>query len=120
MNLLVILFLSIGAFFLVVSSIGLLRLPDFFTRSHAIGKSETMGSLLVLTGLAILNGLNLDTIKLFMIVFLIAVTNPTGIHTLSRAALRSGLRIWRRTDEATEGWSGVVTGHASTKTEEGT
>jgi multicomponent Na+:H+ antiporter subunit G len=107
MTIIVAAFLVAGAFFLAVSSIGLLRLPDFYTRSHAVGKSETLGGLLTLTGLAILNGFSLETAKLFLIVFLIAVTNPTGIHTLSRAALRSGLRIWKRRDGGTGGWSGV-------------
>ena len=85
-----------GAFFLLVTAVGLLRLPDFFTRAHAVGKSETLGALLVLTGLAFHNGFALESVKLFLIVFFIAVTNPTGIHTLSRAALRSGATIWTR------------------------
>jgi multicomponent Na+:H+ antiporter subunit G len=85
-----------GAFFLLVSALGLLRLPDFFTRAHAVGKSETLGALLVLTGVAFHNGFALESAKLFLILVFIAVTNPTAIHTLSRAALRSGATIWTR------------------------
>ncbi len=85
-----------GGFFLMVSTVGLLRLPDFFTRAHAVGKSETLGALLVLSGLAIHGGIGLDSAKLFLIVIFIGVTNPTGIHTLTRAALRSGMVIWTR------------------------
>jgi len=118
MTLVVAAFLVAGAFFLVVSAIGLLRLPDFYTRSHAVGKSETLGGLLILTGLGIHNGFTLETAKLFLIVFLIAVTNPTGIHTLSRAALRSGLRIWRRGDGGTGGWSGVFSDDVTTDPED--
>jgi multicomponent Na+:H+ antiporter subunit G len=83
-----------GAFFLLVSALGLLRLPDFFSRSHAVGKSETLGSLLFLVGLGIHNGFALESAKLGLILFFIGVTNPSGIHVLSRAALRKGLEIW--------------------------
>ncbi|MEX2529246.1 MAG: monovalent cation/H(+) antiporter subunit G [Gemmatimonadota bacterium] len=83
-----------GGFFLLVSTIGLLRLPDFFTRAHAVGKSETLGSLLLLTGLAVQGEMGLSSAKLFLIVLFIAVTNPSGIHVLARAALRSGQEIW--------------------------
>ena len=89
----------VGGFFLVVSTVGLLRLPDFFSRSHAVGKSETLGSLLILGGLAVHDGLGLESGKLFLIVILIAVTNPSGIHTLTRAALRKGVEVWIHPDD---------------------
>jgi multicomponent Na+:H+ antiporter subunit G len=88
-----------GGFFLLVSTTGLLRLPDFLSRAHAVGKSDTLGSLLVLIGLAIHNGLALDSAKIFLIVLFIAVTNPTGIHTLARAALRAGEQVWVRPED---------------------
>ncbi|MGH7827618.1 MAG: monovalent cation/H(+) antiporter subunit G [Candidatus Binatia bacterium] len=88
-------FLVGGAFFLLVSCVGLLRLPDFYTRAHAVGKAETLGSTLVLVGLALYNGAALSTFKLLLIVVIIAVTNPTATHALTRAAVRSGLKIWR-------------------------
>lgn len=89
----------LGGFFLLVSAVGLIRLPDFFTRSHAVGKSETLGSLLLLAGLALHNGVDLDSAKLLLILVLVAVTNPTGIHTLTRAALNAGLQVWVRGKE---------------------
>lgn len=94
LDILAMLLLAGGAFFLLVSTVGLLRLPDFFTRAHAVGKSETLGSLLLLGGLAIeAPGVGLG-LKLFLVVLFVAVTNPTGIHVLTRAALRSGMEIW--------------------------
>jgi multicomponent Na+:H+ antiporter subunit G len=102
-NVLVISLFVGGGFFLAVSTLGLLRFPDFFTRAHAVGKSETLGALLVLTGLAVHHGFALDSVKLFLIVIFIALTNPTGIHTLSRAALRSGVTIWTREGEVMKG-----------------
>ena len=92
-----------GAFFLLVTAVGLLRLPDFFTRAHAVGKSETMGALLVITGVVVHSGFALETAKLFLVLFFIAVTNPTAIHILSRAALRSGATIWTRKGPDVEG-----------------
>jgi len=87
--------LAVGALFLLVSCVGLLRLPDFYTRAHAVGKSETLGSILILTGLALHNGASLTSVKLLLILVVIAITNPTATHALTRAALRSGLKIWR-------------------------
>ena len=87
-------FLFAGAFFLFVSAAGLIRLPDFFSRAHAVGKSETLGSFLILVGLILHHGLVLESGKLLLITLFIAITNPTGIHTLTRAALRAGQDIW--------------------------
>jgi multicomponent Na+:H+ antiporter subunit G len=84
-----------GAGFLLVSCVGLLRLPDFYTRAHAVGKAETLGSMLILVGLALYNGAALSSVKLLLILAIIAVTNPTATHALTRAAMRSGLKIWR-------------------------
>jgi multicomponent Na+:H+ antiporter subunit G len=97
-------FLAGGAFFLLVSTVGLLRLPDFFSRTHAVGKSETLGGLLVLVGLAIHSGFQLESLKLLLILLFIAVTNPAGVHTVARAALRAGLEPWTgETDGPAEG-----------------
>jgi multicomponent Na+:H+ antiporter subunit G len=88
-------FLFGGAVFLLVSCVGLLRLPDFYTRAHAVGKAETLGSMLILVGLALYNGAVVSSAKLLLILVIIAVTNPTATHALTRAAIRSGLKIWR-------------------------
>jgi multicomponent Na+:H+ antiporter subunit G len=95
MTLVAALFLIGGAFFLLVSCVGLLRLPDFYTRAHAVGKAETLGSMLILVGLALYNGAALSSLKLVLILLIVAVTNPTATHALTRAAMRSGLKIWR-------------------------
>ena len=66
-------FLFGGAVFLMVSCVGLLRLPDFYTRAHAVGKAETLGSMLILIGLALYNGPTLSSVKLLLIFLIIAV-----------------------------------------------
>ncbi len=85
-----------GVFFLTVSALGLLRLPDFFARTHAVGKSETLGSILMLSGLAVYNGWELTTIKILFIMFFVLIANPTATHAVARAALRTGLPPWTR------------------------
>jgi multicomponent Na+:H+ antiporter subunit G len=83
-----------GGFFLTVSAIGLLRLPDFYARTHAVGKSETLGTILVLSGLAVYNGWELSTVKILFILFFALIANPTATHAIARAAFRSGLPLW--------------------------
>ena len=87
--------ISIGGVFLVVSCIGLLRLPDFYSRAHAVGRAETLGCVLVLTGLAVHNGADLVSAKILLILIIIFITNPTATHALMRSAYRSGVEIWR-------------------------
>ena len=85
-----------GVFFLTVSALGLLRFPDFYSRTHAVGKSETLGSILVLSGLAVYNGLELSTVKILFILLFVLIANPTATHAIARAALRTGLQPWTR------------------------
>ena len=96
MTVIVIVLMLSGAFFLTVSSIGLLRLPDFYSRTHAVGKSETLGAILVLTGLAIHNGLAVSSLKVLIILVFVALASPTATHAILRAGLRSGLEPWTR------------------------
>ena len=87
-----------GAFFLLVGSIGLIRLPDFYTRNHATGKSDTLGIMLVIVGLMFIEGFSLNSAKLFFILIFVFLTNPTGTHALANAALNSGLKPWFKKD----------------------
>lgn len=83
-----------GFFFLLIAAIGALRLPDFYTRSHALGVTDTLGTLLILTGVALLHGFRPETVKIFLIVLFFYFANPVITHVLFRAALRSGLKPW--------------------------
>ena len=71
MNLLAGFLICSGVFFLLMGAVGLLRFPDFYTRMHAAGKCDTLGSLLVLTGLACHEGLDLASGKLLIIALFI-------------------------------------------------
>lgn len=101
----VVLILS-GAFFLMVSCIGLIRLPDFYSRNHAVGKAETLGAMLVILGLAVYNGWAVSSLKLLFILLFVVIANPTATHAILRAALRSGLEPWTRKRSQHGGGSG--------------
>ncbi len=88
--------LAAGSFFLLVGSIGLIRFPDFYTRCHATGKSDTLGVMLVILGFILIEGLTLNSAKLLIILAFVGLTNPTATHALARAAFRFGLKPWFR------------------------
>lgn len=96
------LFLAGGAFFLLASAIGMLRLPDFYCRLHASGNSETLGVMLSFMGLVIYEGLTLTSLKMIMIFLLIFLGNPIGTHILSKAAYKSGHLVWTLEEDAKE------------------
>ena len=81
-----------GGLFCVVSGIGLIRMPDFFTRMHAASVAETLGAGLILFGLMIQAGFSLVTAKLVMVGLLIFFTSPAATHALARAALARNLQ----------------------------
>lgn len=89
-----------GAFFLSASTVGFLRLPDLFTRMHAISKADTLGALLSVLGLACLTDDVLVAIKLFFIALFVFLANPVATHALSRAAWRAGIEPWTRSGKA--------------------
>ena len=81
-----------GAVFIVISGVGVIRLPDFFTRLHAASVGETLGSWLVLLGLLLQSGWSLVSVKLIMIFVFLIVTSPTATHALAKSALHGGLK----------------------------
>jgi multicomponent Na+:H+ antiporter subunit G len=88
--------LVIGLLFILAGVIGILRLPDFYSRLHAMGKCDTLGVALVLVALAIYEGFSLYSVKILLITVFVGLANPTATHALGRAALKSGLAPWLR------------------------
>lgn len=88
--------LLIGSFFIVVGAIGVLRMPDFFTRLHAASLTDTMGAGLIIGALMIESGWTLNFVRLFLILFFLMFTSPVATHALSHAALLQGLKPWMR------------------------
>ena len=82
--------ISIGLFFLVVAAVGMVRLPDVYTRSHAVSLTDAMGAFFLLTGLAIYQGFSTNTLRILVVLALLYLVNPVISHATVRAALRSG------------------------------
>ncbi len=85
--------LALGSVMLFIGGIGLMRLPDVFSRMHAAGIIDTLGAGAILAGLMIEAGLTLVTLKLALIVVFILFTSPTATHALARAALHGGVQL---------------------------
>ncbi|AJF26327.1 MULTISPECIES: monovalent cation/H(+) antiporter subunit G [Haloarcula] len=92
----------VGAFFGGVASVGIVRLPDVYTRTHAASKSDTLGAVLAIGAAALAIQTDLATIKaVFLLVFMF-LTNPTAAHAVARAAQDQGIEPWTAGDEEGE------------------
>ena len=85
-------FLLGGSFFLLIGAVGVLRMPDLYTRSHAAGITDTMGAMLILFGLMVQGGFTLITAKLLMILLFLLFASPAASHALGNTAWSSGLK----------------------------
>ena len=86
--------LVIGALFTLIGGIGLLRLPDVFTRLHGAGITDTLGASAILLGLALAAGWSLLLGKLLLLLAILALLTPSASHALARAARHGIHRPW--------------------------
>lgn len=91
-----------GGFFVVAGAIGVLRLPDLYTRSHAAGIPDTLGAGLMIAGMMLQAGPTLVSVKLFLILIFFFFTNPTSSHALIHTAYSTGLEPLLEHDERNE------------------
>lgn len=84
--------LVLGSAFCLIGGIGLLRLPDFYSRMHGGGITDTLGLGLVMIGLMLQGGATLLTVKLVTILAIALLASPTSTHAVAKAALKSGLQ----------------------------
>ena len=84
--------LTLGGLAVLVGGIGALRMPDLYTRMHAASVTDSLGAILVLTGIMLQAGLTLATIKLAAILLFLLLTSPTSSNALASAALIAGTR----------------------------
>jgi multicomponent Na+:H+ antiporter subunit G len=80
-----------GGFFCIAGGVGVLRLPDFFSRLHASGVIDTLGAGLILLGLLLQADSFAVAIRLLLIFVLLLLTVPTATHALAKSALHGGL-----------------------------
>lgn len=92
----------LGMFFFLVGTVGIIRLPDFFSRVHPATKCDTLGAGSILVGLAVLEKLSPEGLKIIALVGLVLLTSPTVGHALSRAAYKTGLVPWTIRDRNRE------------------
>ena len=91
--------LVLGGFFVVTGGIGVLRMPDVFTRMHAAGLTDTMGSFFILTGLMLRTGFDGVTLRLALILAFLWFTSPVSTHALAKAALHGKVKPVEHADE---------------------
>ncbi len=100
MNILVIFFLLCGLVFFIGGAVGIIRMPDFYSRLHPAGKLDTLGIMSMVIGLSLytLHHVNTGTIllavKMILIVFFVFLSSPTATHSIVDAGMRAGLRHW--------------------------
>ncbi|MBN2366076.1 MAG: monovalent cation/H(+) antiporter subunit G, partial [Calditrichaeota bacterium] len=86
-----------GSFFIFLSSLGLLRFPDVFTRMHAAAKASSFGLGLMLLGTAFYFQNWFVILEAFLVILFVFLTAPIASHTISRAAYFLGVRLWEKT-----------------------
>lgn len=88
-----------GGGFCIVGAVGMLRMPDFYTRMHAASIVDTLGAGFILFGLLLQAGFTLVAVKLLFIGALLLFASPTAGHALARAAYERGLQPLLADDE---------------------
>ena len=84
--------IGIGAVSLIIGALGVLRLPDVYTRMHAASITDTLGAGSIILGLILQAGLTLVAGKLFLILVFLFFTSPASSFALAHAALSSGVK----------------------------
>ncbi len=86
------LLLSSGGVFVFIGGVGVLRMPDLYTRMHAASLTDTMGSVLIIGGVMLQAGVSFAAVKLAAILIFLLFTGPTATNALASAAILSGHR----------------------------
>ena len=100
-NSLVIFFISVGLLFIIVSAIGIIRLPDVYSRAHAASKSSTLGVMCILLGVFFHFWLIKDHFNptILLGVLFLFITGPVGGHIMSRSSYIAGIKPWSGTGQ---------------------
>ncbi len=100
MNTIAVIMILIGLLFFTGGAVGIIRMPDFYSRLHPAGKLDTMGLLMSMLGLAVYAlgdmtlGEALTSLKIILIVVFVFITSPTATHAIVDAGVRAGLEPW--------------------------
>jgi multicomponent Na+:H+ antiporter subunit G len=105
LNIVVVILLLCGLVFFTGGAVGILRLPDFYTRLHPAGKMDTLGCLLMVLAVALFNlhdftwNQLVTSLKMMLIVLFVFVLSPTATHAIVDAGVRAGLKPWTKEKE---------------------
>ncbi len=91
-----VLLIAAGCLFFVAGSVGMLRLPDVFTRLHATTKADNVGLGLLVIGLLLRSGSMFVAAKLVLIWLLVLVAAATACHLIAQSAVRRGEQPWSK------------------------
>ena len=98
----IIVFVLLGLFFTLVSTVGVLRLPDVYSRAHTASQADTLGAGFALAGVALALGWTTTSFLTVLLLFFIFVTNPTAAHAIARAADEEGIEPWTTDDDRSD------------------
>lgn len=82
-----------GSAVLLITGLGVLTLPDYYSRGHAVAITDTLGAALILAGLVTQAGLSLISAKLVLIMVFLVITGPVASHTLAKTAHLHGIPL---------------------------
>lgn len=86
------LLILLGCFFTLTGAVGLIRMPEIFTRMHAASVTDTLGAGLLVLGMCLQAGFTLVTLKLLFLLAMFFFTGPVVTHALAQACLHEGIR----------------------------
>jgi len=95
--------LLLGSFLCLSGGVGIIRFPDFYTRMHAVGVTDTLGAGMILIGLMLQNPEGLVVLKLLLILVMTIFISPVASHALAKAAFRNDLMPLSDSNENKEG-----------------
>lgn len=84
-------FLIAGTYFLISTTVGMIRFPDLYTRLHAASKCLISGVILILLGCIVLEGFSYGSLKLTIIIIFLLITNPVANHVIAKLAYNDNI-----------------------------
>ena len=84
----------LGILFNIFGCVGLVRFPDVYNRLQAATKCVTLGTILLLIGIALMSGSGAMAAKALVCAVFILMTSPTAAHAIAKGAYASGVRLW--------------------------
>jgi len=87
----IVVLLGFGVLFTLVSTVGVIRLPDIYARAHTASQTDTLGAGFALAGVALAFGWQHAAVYTVLLLFFVFITNPTAAHAIARSAAETGV-----------------------------